>query len=416
MTKIRENLANIKASSTLAINEYSKKLESEGREIFKFGLGQSPFPIPEVMVNELKNNAHQKDYLSVAGLKELRESIAKYHSYKNKNIYNEKNVIIGPGSKELIFQLQLVIDAELILPIPSWVSYEPQANIVKNDVIWIETNFEENWHLTPEKLANQCKTNKDKEKLLILNSPNNPSGTIHPDLEGLSKIAKMYKVIVISDEIYGELSYSGSYQSISHYYSEGTIITSGISKWCGAGGWRLGAAIFPNELSIIKRAMEPLASETFSAVSSPIQFATIKAYSEDHSNYISITRKIFISISNFIHQKLTFVGVKCLKAEGGFYMLCDFTSVLKKTTAINSSKKLCNILLEEIGFAMLPGSDFGFKENYLICRIAFVDFDGKNAINVASQNKEIDERFIRENCPKIHKGIEKLINWIIKNQ
>ena len=97
-------------------------------------------------------------------------------------------------------------------------------------------------------------------------------------------------------------------------------------------------------------------------------------------------------------------------------MLCDFTSVLKKTTAINSSKKLCNILLEEIGFAMLPGSDFGFKENYLICRIAFVDFDGKNAINVASQNKEIDERFIRENCPKIHKGIEKLINWIIKNQ
>ena len=109
MQKIKQNLIDIKTSSTLAINELSRKLESEGKEIYKFGLGQSPFPVPDSLVEELKNNSHQKDYLNVSGLLELRQQVAKYHSEKNKFSYNAEDIIIGPGSKELIFQTQLVL-------------------------------------------------------------------------------------------------------------------------------------------------------------------------------------------------------------------------------------------------------------------------------------------------------------------
>ena len=109
--KINSNLIELNQSSTLAINELSKKLESQGKEIFKFGLGQSPFPIPKALTEELKKNAHQKDYLNTSGLFSLREAVAKYHSVKNKYNYNASNVMIGPGSKELIFQCQIAISA-----------------------------------------------------------------------------------------------------------------------------------------------------------------------------------------------------------------------------------------------------------------------------------------------------------------
>ena len=102
MTKIKDTLKNIKTSSTLAINELSLKLQEDGKTIYKFGLGQSPFPIPDIIVKELQHHAHQKNYLNVSGLLELREVVAKYHSKKNKYPYTADNIIIGPGSKELI--------------------------------------------------------------------------------------------------------------------------------------------------------------------------------------------------------------------------------------------------------------------------------------------------------------------------
>ena len=104
--KIKNNINDIKTSATLAINELSYKLEKEGKEIYKFGLGQSPFPIPKIIVKELKKNSHQKDYLNVAGLEKLRDEIANYHTNKNRYNYNMDGIIIGPGSKELIYNLQ----------------------------------------------------------------------------------------------------------------------------------------------------------------------------------------------------------------------------------------------------------------------------------------------------------------------
>jgi len=412
---LQNNIIGLKASATLAINELSQKLITEGKEVFKFGLGQSPFPVPDIIVKELQKNAHQKDYLNVSGLIELREEVANYHSNKNQYKYNAESVIIGPGSKELIFQTQLVLNCDLLLPSPSWVSYEPQAQILNKKVHWIKATAETNWHLDPEELDKTCASLNSVNKLLILNSPNNPSGTTHGNLKELANVAKKHNVIIIADEIYAELDFTGEYKSITHHYPEKTIVSSGLSKWCGAGGWRIGTLVFPDELSYIRDSVRTVASETFTAVSAPIQYAAIKAYSEDHSEYLENSRLILKMIGDYIYKELSSVGVICQKPQGGFYMICDFSNVVNKTHEINNDKTLCQKILNDIGFAMLPGSDFGMEEDKLLSRIAFVDFDGSKALKMISKEKPSSDNFLDLTCPKIAKGISLLKDWIISN-
>ena len=412
---IQNNIKSLKTSATLAINELSKQLIEEGKEVFMFGLGQSPFPVPKVIVDELKSHAHQKDYLNVSGLLELREQVANYHSKKNHYHYDSENVIIGPGSKELIFQTQLALDCDLLLPSPSWVSYEPQAQIINKKVHWINAIAESNWHLTPEELDKSCEKLKSVDKLLILNSPNNPSGTIHNNLKEFARVAKKHNIIIIADEIYAELDFTGEYKSLTHYYPENTIISSGLSKWCGAGGWRIGTLTFPKELSYIKDSIRNIASETYTAVSAPIQFAAIKAYSEDHSEFLENSRLILKMIADFVHNELSSVGVSCQKPQGGFYMICDFSNISNLAKKINDDKILCQTILNEIGFAMLPGSDFGLEGDKLLSRIAFVDFDGEEALRIISEVDISENELLNIICPKIVKGISILKNWI-KNQ
>ena len=409
---IKKQFLNIKPSSTLQINEISKKLLDEGKEIYKFGLGQSPFPIPKIIVDHLKNNAFQKDYLNVSGLLELRKAVSKYHTKKNKYKYKYENIIIGPGSKELLFQCQMVIHAELILPAPSWVSYEPQAKFLNKKIYWLKTKKKNNWHLTASSLREHCLKHANKKMMLILNSPNNPTGTKNADLKKIADVCRDFNIIVISDEIYTELDFSGNYDSISHYYPEGTIITSGLSKWCGAGGWRLGTLLFPNELSFVCEKIRALASETFTSVSAPIQYAAVKAYSEDLSEYLTNSRKVLQTIGEYVHKELLSVGIECLKPQGGFYILCDFKHVVKKNNVINNATSLCEYLLSEIGLAMLPGINFGIEDDELITRIAFVDFDGEKALDHLKQNSKINASDFKILFPKITEGVSKLKVWI----
>jgi len=407
-----ERFRNTEPSSTLRINEISNKLLDEGKNVYKFGLGQSPFPVPEILIETLKKNAHQKDYLNVSGLLKLREVVAKYHSKKNLYNYSEDNVIIGPGSKELIFQCQMVTEMPLLLPKPSWVSYEPQAKILKKDVNWIDTSKNTNWHLSANALRDYCKNNKYKYQLLILNSPNNPTGTNNEDLEELSKICKKNNIIVISDEIYTELDFNGNYHSISHFYPEGTIISSGLSKWCGAGGWRLGTLIFPKELKIIYDSVRSLSSETFTSVSAPIQYAAVKAYTEDHSEYLKNSRKILKKVADFVYDQLSEIGIECIRPQGGFYILCDFSKIIKHNNIINNATTLCEQVLQNTGFAMLPGKNFGIEDEKLITRMAFVDFDGNKALSFMKDNTSIKDDDFNELFPKINEGILNLKSWL----
>ena len=403
---IKDVVKKLKPSSTLLINEESKRLEKEGKRIFKFGFGQSPFDIPKSITAELKKNSHQNKYLPMQGLAELRKAIAKYTSKKKNYKYRDENVIIGPGTKELMFLLNIIFDGDIILPAPSWVSYEPQAILGRNEVHWINTKRENNWFPTADEIEKIITQNKEKNYLLFINSPNNPSGQVCKNLKELASIIKKYKVIVLSDEIYSELNFCKNFKSISEFCPEKTIISTGLSKWCAAGGWRLGHFIIPDNLNEIKIKLNVLASETFSSVSSPIQYAAISAYEKNHTNYINSCTNILKSVGEYVYNNLQSNNVIINKPEGGFYIMPEF---LNKN--FTNSSDMCKNLLEDTGVALLPGSNFGFSENKMIARLSFTDFNGDKFMKQVEKNKNIDLTTISKFAPNIVEGTKRLKQW-----
>ena len=403
---LKNLVKNLKPSSTLAINETSRKLEEQGKKIFKFGFGQSPFKVPQDVVEELKNNAHQNKYLPMQGLSELRNAVAKHTSSKKDYSYKSENVIIGPGSKELMFLLHVIFDGEIILPAPSWVSYAPQAILGRNKIKILQTKRENSWFPSGKEIEEIILKDKNKNYLLFINSPNNPSGQVCKNLEEIADVAKKYNLIILSDEIYSDLSFEDNYKSISSFCPEKTIISTGLSKWCGAGGWRLGYFIIPDSLKEIKNMINVLASETFSAVSAPIQYAAIKAYEHDHSNYINKSRNILKAVGNYVYENLRSNKVLINSPQGGFYLMPEFLN--KK---FNSSSAMCDSILNDTGVVLLPGSDFGFEQSKMLARLSFTDFDGQEFMNKIEDNQKIDKDHIAMFAPKIIEGVDKLKKW-----
>jgi len=402
---IKDIVKDLEPSSTLKINEISRDLEAKGEKIFKFGFGQSPFQIPADIINVLKDNAYQNKYLPMQGLKELREGIAKYTSAKKNYNYKSKNVIIGPGSKELMFLLHVLFDGEIILPAPSWVSYAPQAILGRNKIQTIQTRRENNWFPTGAEIEEVILKDKNKNYLLFLNSPNNPSGQICRDLEEISKITKKYNLIILSDEIYSELSFEEDFKSISSFCPERTIISTGLSKWCGAGGWRLGYFIVPDSLSVLKNAINVLASETFSSVSAPIQYAAVTAFTSDHSEYINKSRNILKAVGSYVYENLKSNKVLINKPQGGFYLMPEFLNKKFKT-----SSEMCDNILKKTGVALLPGVDFGFDKKRMLARLSFTDFNGQEFMKNINK-KKIESDLILKFAPKIVEGVDKLKKW-----
>ena len=403
---LKDIIKNLKPSSTLKTNEISKKLENEGKKIFKFGFGESPFKIPLDIVEELKNNAFQNKYLPMQGLKDLREAIAKHTSIKKNFNYKSDNVIIGPGTKELMFLLHIIFDGDVLLPAPSWVSYAPQAMLGRNKIQWLETTRNNNWFPSAKEIEKVILKDKNKNYLLFLNSPNNPSGQIFKNLEEISKVVKKYNLIILSDEIYSELSFEKDFKSISNFCPEKTIISTGLSKWCGAGGWRLGHFIIPQALNNLRDSIKVLASETFSSVSAPIQYAAIAAYSNDHSKFINNSRNILKAVGEYVYENLKSNKVAINKPQGGFYLMPEFSN-----KSFSTSSEMCDNLLKKTGVILLPGSDFGFRESKMLARLSFTDFDGQEFIkNIKDENK-IDNNLILKFAPKVVEGVNKLKKW-----
>ena len=413
----------LRESDTLSINEKSKKLVSEGKTIYRFGLGQSPFPVPLVVVNSLRLHAPEKDYLPVRGLPALREAVASFHCKKDEIEALPDQVIIGPGSKELLFLIQMVFHGEIIIISPCWVSYIPQATILGKKISVIHSSYEDKWQLTPKLFRAFLETRDDKTKpaLMILNYPGNPDGVSfdESDLKEVAALAREHNIIILADEIYGQLHHTGRHIPISRYYPEGTIISSGLSKWCGAGGWRLGTFTFPSSLTWILNKMAVVASETYTSVSAPIQFAAIEAFKggTEIEEYLWHVRRILSTLGNACAQMLNDAGIRTHAPIGGFYLFIDFTLLADRLAekGITTSPVLCQRLLDETGVAILPGSSFNRDENELTARLAYVDFDGASALSASRTirlSSPLPEDFNSFYCPKVIQGIRKLIEWI----
>ena len=241
---------------------------------------------------------------------------------------------------------------------------------------------------------------------MFLNSPNNPSGQICSNLKEISNVAKKYDILILSDEIYSELSFNNNYKSISEFYPEKTIISNGLSKWCGAGGWRLGYFLIPDVLKELTKSLKILASETFSSVSAPIQYSAIAAYENNHEEYINNSRLILKEVGEYVYYNLKSNKININKPQGGFYLMPEFL-----VTKFSTSEEMCSDILKETGVALLPGSDFGFSKERMIARLSFTDFDGNEFMNSIKQNKKIDLNLISKLAPKIIEGTKKLKSW-----
>lgn len=417
--QINLNIRGMKPSATVAINERSAQLQTEGQEVFKLGLGQSPFPVPEHVQTALREHAGEKDYLAVKGLPALRQSISTYLSRTQGLDYDPANILIGPGTKELMFIMQLTFYGDLVIPSPSWVSYAPQARIIGRNLHWLKTSLDSGLGVTPEALEELCQQDPDLPRLLILNYPSNPTGLAYSEdqLKAIAAVAQKYRVLVLSDEIYGGVNFSGEHVSIARYYPEGTIISDGISKWCGAGGWRLGAFAFPPQLTWLADAMAVVASETFTSTSAPIQYAAIRAFEESSAmqSYLSASRAILEALADYAYDRLSGVGAQAIKPQGGFYLFPSFEPMRERllSKGMKTSAEFCQRLLDETGVACLPGSCFGRPEQEFSVRIAYVDFDGAAALQALQRGETLDKAFLQQYCGRVVTAVDRLRDFII---
>jgi aspartate aminotransferase len=421
MIKINQNIQNLKLSATLAINQKVNALRCKGENVFHFGFGQSPFPIHESIVKALRDNAKNNHYLPTIGLETLRQNIAEF-LLKHQSITADSDFIyIGPGSKELLYQTILILDSVFLIPKGSWVSYGPQIKSKNGRYSILDTNLEDNFKLSSDTLKIYCEANPKQQKTLILNSPNNPTGTVYTieELQEIADVCRANDIIVLSDEIYSQINFTEFFSpSISKLYPEKTIVFGGLSKVFSAGGYRLGFMALPKDLQFLHNTYRSMFSETFSAVASPIQYAAIEAFKMNDKiyNQIKDCSLILKGVSNYIVTKLKGVNIECTVPQGAFYMMIGFNKFKNKigSLGISTSEELSNHILEKYNVALLPASDFYFREEDLFFRLAFVDFDGQKVMRAYNSRPYVNEDFIKKYCPNIFGGVDKIIEFVKK--
>lgn len=406
------------ASDTLLINEQSRSRESRGERIFKFGFGQSPFPVFGPAVEALAGHASSKAYMPVQGLPELRERVAIFHSEMDGCEWDAERVLVGPGSKLLLFALiKALPPAEILIPAPAWVSYAPQARMAGQTAVKLPARFETRWQITPEQLDEYCRQGGARLRLLVLNTPGNPTG-LSPAPErqaALAEVARRHGVIVLADEIYGPLNHGGAHRAFARDYPEGTVTTSGLSKWCGAGGWRLGVMQVPRTLGEgVMARLIGIASETWSSVTSPVQEAACVAYSSTPAltDYLARQRAWLGCIGPWCAARLQAVEIRTHLPDGGFYLFPDFEAYREALAGrgITTSAELTTRLLAETGVALLPGSAFGCDPGQLTARLAYVDFDGSELL--ASDPRLVDLPMAHAALDRVREGIQSITDWL----
>ncbi len=384
---------NLEASATLAINEEVKAMWNRGETVYHLGFGEARFAVHPKIEEALKTNAHRKAYPPVQGIPELREAVANYYGNFLNLDFSAEQVIIAPGSKALLYAVQMALDADVLLASPSWVSYAPQAQLLHKQAIHVKSTSDNAFALELEQLDEALKRCTRPHKLLIINSPNNPTGRVLEPafLQSLADYCRKHNIIVMSDEIYGKVTFDFEehsaikHKSLASYYPEGTIILGGLSKHLSLGGWRLGKAIIPKTMLELTQAINAIASEIWSAPSAPIQYAAVTAYSQDADieSYINACVSLHAARSSYIWKEISKLGIRCPQPQGAFYMMPDFNQYREGLSAkgIHNSKDLASYLLKNYSIATLPSQAFGLADSELALRLStsFIDLETDEA-------------------------------------
>lgn len=417
MIKIDKTIKSIVHSPTLWANDLVHEKRANNETVYHMGFGESPFPVPERLQKALAAAAHRKEYLKAEGLSDLVRAVQEYYRPIYGDAYiDQSDVLIAPGSKLILYALQMAIEGDLLMPVPSWVSYEPQAKMLHTDVIKVPTILNDTgYHIDPDGLRQIIhaarKEGKNPTKI-ILNAPNNPTGLTIPtsELPALAKLCSEEDIFIISDEIYGLVSFDGQYRSIAPSAPAITAVTSGLSKHLSLGGWRIGIGFVPKGVNGLHNALRSITSETWSCVSSPIQQASIEAYKrhQDVEDHIQACTDIHALMNQTIANGLRRHGIVAPSVQGAFYNYPDFAPFRAQLAArgIYTSQHIHETLLTEYNLATLPGKAFGAEEDALTLRLSGCDYDGVAALAAYQSGATLDKAFIEKYAPRVLKAID----------
>ena len=420
---VDQQVEDIEMPENLKLNTFLKEFHSDCPHskcsfgLYGFAFGQSPFPVPLLMQEALMKNANQGAYAPVPGIPELRNAISKYNKhYFGMDIAPER-IYVGPGTKELIFNLLEILHGTVILPTPAWLGYLPQIRFLKK-----------NYHMLPAKSNNKFSPGdlrklalrlQDRQKILILNNPHNPTGLLYDkfELEEIAYVCRDQNIAIISDEIYAQTTYDFSkFISMGKIYPEGTFVTNGLSKSHAAGGYRLGYVIFPQHAVDLKRQFKKILATEYTAVSTPIQHAAVAGFeiSKEMDIYFDTTRKIHQIMGEYTYNALsTIKGIKLTKPDATFYLLANFNAFsaeLRKAKITTSQKLSESLIVHPYHTAILGGDSLVLERTDFSTRIAYVDYNGTKVLQSYLNHipKTSSERveFVKNNAPKMVAGIE----------
>ena len=352
----------ISPSPTLAITAKANKMKAEGINVIGFGAGEPDFDTPANIKEAAKKaiDSGFTKYTPTSGTKELKEAVCRKFKTDNNLDYSPAEILVSCGAKHSIFNIIFALcddGDEVIIPSPYWVSYPEMVRVAGGKPVFINTTQENNYKITPAQLE---KAITPKTKILILNSPSNPTGMVYneQELAAIAEILVRKNIYCISDEIYEKLVYDGqkhiSIASFSENIKRLTIVVNGVSKSHAMTGWRIGYAAGPKE---IIQAMSNLQDHSTSNPSSISQAASVEALTGPSDSF-KVMFDAFLKRRNTMVDRLNAIkGFKCLKPQGAFYVFPDVSALYKNE--IRGSMDFSHRLLERTGVATVPGEAFG---------------------------------------------------------
>ena len=432
---VDQQVEDIEMPENLKLNTFLQEFHSDCTHtecdfgFYGFAFGQSPFPVPKLIQEALTKNSNKGEYAAVPGIPELRSAISKYNKHYFSMDISPERIYVGPGTKELIFNLLEILHGTVILPTPAWLGYLPQIRFLHKNYHMLPTRA--NKKISPSDLRKLALRLQDRQKILILNNPNNPTGLLYDqlELEEIADVCREQNIAVISDEIYAQTTFNFSkFVSMGKIYPEGTFVTNGLSKSHAAGGYRLGYVIFPQHAVDLKAQFKKILATEYTAVSTPIQHAAVAGFeiSSDMDEYFEITRNIHHIMGEYVHDTLLEIdGVKATKPDATFYLLADFNAFatdLQKVKISTSQKLSESLMVHPYHTAIVGGDSLVLERTDFSARIAYVDYDGAKVFeNYKNQRpKTHSERteFVISNAPKTVGGIKMIARFFedIKNQ
>jgi len=363
--KLTERINRIEPSATMAVVAEADKLRQQGIDVVDFGAGEPHFATPQhikdAAVAAIQSNFTK--YTAVAGTAELRDAIVQRHSADFDSDYRREEVIASTGGKQALFNaVQVLVDHgdEVILPVPYWVSFKDIVRYAGGNCVLLETDETQGFRLTAKMIEGLI---TPRTKLIILNSPSNPSGAVMApeDLAEVVRLAYERGIWVLSDECYVYLNYTSKRFSVGalREFRERMVIIGSLSKTYAMTGWRLGYALAPGAVT---SAMQKLQSQSTSNPTSIVQKAAVAAL-KGPQQCITDMRAEYIKLRDHVVNGLRAIpGVKCRLPEGAFYAYPNVSAFFGRG-GVKSASDLAGKLLREAHVATVPGEGFGTRDH-----------------------------------------------------